>query len=226
MNTKIKVLLTGIIGMGLVATPILTSAATSNDIQAVSSATSKQSPAPVPAKTIAAPTPSKTTSAQSTKATSTTPTKKEVWTLEKVKTYNGKSGKPAYIVVSGVIYDVTNVSNWKNGSHNGLSAGADLTTAFSKSPHSAKLLQQLKVIAKIGDPIPSPVANDKSQSTGSLSTSKPAVTATNSVKTSSLIEKSNKSAHDDDDDSDDDNDNDEDDDNDDNDDGEYDHDDH
>ena len=47
-------------------------------------------------------------------------------TLEELKQYDGKNGNPAYVAVDGVIYDVTNVAKWKDGEHNGYSAGNDL----------------------------------------------------------------------------------------------------
>ena len=62
-------------------------------------------------------------------------------TLEELKMYDGQNGNPAYIAVDGVIYDVTNVSPWSGGKHNGFTAGQDLTDAIKNvSPHGlAKL---------------------------------------------------------------------------------------
>jgi predicted heme/steroid binding protein len=60
--------------------------------------------------------------------------------------FNGKNGAKAYIAVSGKVYDVTNVSEWKNGAHNGYVAGVDLTAAFAKSPHSDAFLATIKLV--------------------------------------------------------------------------------
>ena len=60
--------------------------------------------------------------------------------------FNGKNGAKAYIAVSGKVYDVTNVAQWKNGGHKGYTAGVDLTAAFANSPHTASLLATLEVV--------------------------------------------------------------------------------
>ena len=73
-------------------------------------------------------------------------------TLEELKQYDGKNGNPAYVAVDGVIYDVTNVAKWKDGEHNGYSAGNDLTDIIkNKSPHGVKNLEGLPVVGKIVD---------------------------------------------------------------------------
>lgn len=71
-------------------------------------------------------------------------------TLDQLKQYDGKNGNPAYIAVDGVIYDVSNVSRWKNGSHEGYSAGKDLTDAIKgKSPHGTSVLEGVPVVGKL-----------------------------------------------------------------------------
>lgn len=71
-------------------------------------------------------------------------------TLEQLKQYDGKNGNPAYIAVDGILYDVTNDRHWKNGSHEGYSAGKDLTDAIKgKSPHGTSVLDGLPVVGKL-----------------------------------------------------------------------------
>jgi predicted heme/steroid binding protein len=71
-------------------------------------------------------------------------------TLDQLKQYDGKNGNPAYIAVDGVIYDVSNVSRWKNGSHEGYSAGKDLTDAIrGKSPHGTSVLEGVPIVGKL-----------------------------------------------------------------------------
>ena len=71
-------------------------------------------------------------------------------TLEQLKQYDGQNGNPAYIAVDGILYDVTNVRQWKNGSHNGYSAGQDLTDAIkNKSPHGTAQLNGVPVVGKL-----------------------------------------------------------------------------
>lgn len=69
-----------------------------------------------------------------------------VFTLEALKMYNGADGMPAYVAVNGVVYDVSNVPAWKNGMHNGVSAGMDASVAIQKAPHAEKVLAKLPAI--------------------------------------------------------------------------------
>ena len=62
---------------------------------------------------------------------------------EELHTFDGKEGRPAYVVYKGLIYDVTASKLWKNGSH--LSkhlAGHDLTDALKTAPHGEEKLCQ------------------------------------------------------------------------------------
>lgn len=71
-------------------------------------------------------------------------------TLEELAAYNGKEGKPAYVAVDGIIYDVSGSSRWKNGEHNGYSAGQDLTDIIkNKSPHGVSVLSRMPAVGKI-----------------------------------------------------------------------------
>jgi len=71
-------------------------------------------------------------------------------TLEQLAQYNGKNGNPAYIAVDGVIYDVTNNHHWTTGTHEGYSAGTDLTDAImAKSPHGISVLGDVPVVGKL-----------------------------------------------------------------------------
>ncbi len=73
-------------------------------------------------------------------------------TLEQLKQFNGKNGNPVYVAVDGVIYDLTNVPAWKNGEHNGYSAGNDLTDIIkNKSPHGVKNLEGKPIVGKLVD---------------------------------------------------------------------------
>lgn len=73
-------------------------------------------------------------------------------TLEQLKQYDGKNGNPAYVAVDGVIYDMTNVKEWKNGEHNGYSAGNDLTDIIkNKSPHGVSKLKGVPIVGKLVD---------------------------------------------------------------------------
>jgi predicted heme/steroid binding protein len=68
-------------------------------------------------------------------------------TIEEVAAFDGKNGNPAYIVVQGVIYDVTD--EWVNGEHNGVLAGTDATDAILGAPHGESVLADLEIVGNI-----------------------------------------------------------------------------
>ena len=75
-----------------------------------------------------------------------------VMNSEELSEFDGQNGKPAYIAVDGVIYDVTNVEPWSGGAHNGYGAGMDLTEEIKNvSPHGVSKLEGLPVIGKLQD---------------------------------------------------------------------------
>ena len=55
----------------------------------------------------------------------------KVFTKEELNKYDGKNGRPSYVAVDGIVYDVSKILQWKNGIHYGLMAGEDLTPYFS-----------------------------------------------------------------------------------------------
>ena len=69
------------------------------------------------------------------------------FTLEELKSYDGKAGKPAYLAYKGKVYDVSGSVQWFDGSHYGEHfAGADLTEEMASSPHGEDVLGRLKVV--------------------------------------------------------------------------------
>ncbi len=58
-------------------------------------------------------------------------------TPDELSAFDGKEGRPAYIVYKGIVYDVTNSRLWKNGGHMVKHhAGNDLTEALKGAPHA------------------------------------------------------------------------------------------
>jgi len=69
------------------------------------------------------------------------------FTLEELKQYNGRDGRPAYIAYKGKVYDVTDSALWLDGDHQGQhEAGKDLTGDIALAPHGEEMLQKVKLI--------------------------------------------------------------------------------
>jgi len=74
------------------------------------------------------------------------------FTMDEVAQYDGKDGNPAYIVVDGIVYDVSEVGQWRSGSHFGFEAGSDVTEALQNvAPHGENMLNQAEVVGTIID---------------------------------------------------------------------------
>ncbi|MGE0266945.1 MAG: rhodanese-like domain-containing protein [Candidatus Omnitrophota bacterium] len=71
-------------------------------------------------------------------------------TAAQLKEFDGKNGRPAYVAVNGVIYDVTQSRLWRGGehdpSHGEAWAGRDLTDVLDLSPHGDKHIKQFPVV--------------------------------------------------------------------------------
>jgi predicted heme/steroid binding protein len=72
------------------------------------------------------------------------------FTLEELKKFDGKEGRPAYIAYKGKVYDVSDDYLWVDGDHQGEHvAGKDLTEEMSKAPHSEDTLERVKLIGTL-----------------------------------------------------------------------------
>jgi len=69
------------------------------------------------------------------------------FTLEELKQYDGKDGRPAYIAYKGKVYDVTDSYLWIDGDHQGQhEAGKDITDEMKGAPHSEEVLERVKLV--------------------------------------------------------------------------------
>lgn len=68
------------------------------------------------------------------------------FTKEDLKNNNGKDGRPAYVAVDGIVYDVTNNNHWTDGQHHGNLAGQDLTEEIKSSPHGKDILKKINKV--------------------------------------------------------------------------------
>lgn len=72
------------------------------------------------------------------------------FTLEELKHYDGKGGRPAYIAYKGKVYDVTGNYMWMDGDHQGEhQAGKDLTESIANAPHGEENLERAKLIGAL-----------------------------------------------------------------------------
>jgi len=72
------------------------------------------------------------------------------FTLDDLKQFNGKNGKPAYVAHQGRIYDVSGSPMWKDGEHmNRHAAGGDLTADMSAAPHESDKLAEFSEIGRL-----------------------------------------------------------------------------
>jgi|GEM_PF-612838 len=76
------------------------------------------------------------------------------FTREELAQYDGTDGKPAYVAVNGLVYDVTNNKGWRDGVHSPWSykgvAGCDLTYYLSKAPASHRQKDSFANIPVVG----------------------------------------------------------------------------
>lgn len=102
-------------------------------------------PAATPTPATAAPTEA------AASATDTAAQEGKVFTLDELAKFDGKNGNPAYVAVDGVVYDVTDVPEWKGGDHWGrFTAGKDLTDEIKKqSPHGVGKLKGVPVVGTL-----------------------------------------------------------------------------
>ncbi|UOE57652.1 cytochrome b5 domain-containing protein [Cytobacillus oceanisediminis] len=74
----------------------------------------------------------------------------QTFTIQELSNYDGKNGRPAYVAVGGVVYDVTNNRAWAAATHFGLVSGKDYTQEFASCHAGQKsILATLPVIGRL-----------------------------------------------------------------------------
>ena len=77
-------------------------------------------------------------------------TAEKEFTLEELAKFDGKEGRPAYVAINGIVYDITGVTAWSKGGHGGGKPGTDITPLItSKSPHGDRVTKTLKAVGKL-----------------------------------------------------------------------------
>jgi len=69
------------------------------------------------------------------------------FTATELATFDGSNGRPAYTAVNGIIFDVSNSPSWGGGTHFGVYAGKDVSSAF-KGCHNTDIV--LSKLPKVG----------------------------------------------------------------------------
>ena len=76
-------------------------------------------------------------------------TKSNVYTLKQLKSYyDGRGGRPGYIAVNGVVYNITLAENWGGGTFMGMTQGNDLSAFFNAHPKEYAKLKKSAI--KVG----------------------------------------------------------------------------
>lgn len=70
------------------------------------------------------------------------------FTIEELAYYDGLNGKPAYVAVNGIVYDVSAVVRWAGGRHFGMQAGRDLSAQFMGCHRG--IMDRLNKLPKVG----------------------------------------------------------------------------
>ncbi len=75
------------------------------------------------------------------------------FTMEEIEAFDGQDGNPAYVVVDGLVYDVTESGMWSGGVHQGqFQAGQDLTEEImEESPHGTGVLNRMEIVGQIAE---------------------------------------------------------------------------
>ena len=149
------IMLSALVVTGCSTTPAVSTTAATTTAATMATTTPVTMPAVTTAAGTSATMPAVTTAAGTsatmpavTTAAGTTAGKMEL-TLAELAKYDGKNGQPAYVAVDGVIYDVSNESEWKGGKHEGYSAGKDLTADMKGSPHGLGVIKSLPIVGTI-----------------------------------------------------------------------------
>lgn len=75
-------------------------------------------------------------------------------TLSQLSQYDGIDGRRAFIAVDGLIYEVTNSSHWRNGTHihnSNARAGRDLSVIIGSAWHGRSVLANIPVVGTLID---------------------------------------------------------------------------
>ena len=73
------------------------------------------------------------------------------FSIDELRSFDGKDGKPAYVGYKGKVYDVTGSDMWGDGDHMGHVAGLDLTEDMEIAPHADDVMEKMKVVGVLAE---------------------------------------------------------------------------
>ena len=110
-----------------------------------------------PATTVPTADPTASTTASTaggTTATSAPASEEKTFTAAELAEFDGKEGRPAYIAVDGVVYDVSASVRWPEGGHTACfldaKAGNDLSQELERAPSNMRaLVERLPAVGRL-----------------------------------------------------------------------------
>lgn len=73
-----------------------------------------------------------------------------LFTVQQLRAFDGREGRPAYIAYKGKVYDVSSSPQWIEGIHSGQhSPGADLTSDLASAPHGEEVFTGLRIVGQL-----------------------------------------------------------------------------
>lgn len=76
------------------------------------------------------------------------------FTVEELKQFDGKEGRPAYFAMDGVVFDATNSRLWRNGTHvRKHNAGEELSAAIMTAPHGKSVADRLPRVGIVAEEV-------------------------------------------------------------------------
>ena len=77
---------------------------------------------------------------------------REKFSVDELRSFDGKGGRPAYVGYKGKVYNVSGSEMWLEGDHMGHVAGQDLTLDMEIAPHADDVMEKMKDAGVLAGP--------------------------------------------------------------------------